>query len=131
DLRDAHLVNRGAAPESLLRDGDDCVLHRHVSVDVDRVHLDDRGAVHNDVVDDARAAPPGPVRLADEPWAPPPRDERLAPAESDTAHRRRAHASARSAKERDERRSVDRSRDEGTGRPRPEAIDEDPTTVVI
>ena len=132
DLRDAHLLDR-APPEMLLANRHDGVLDVGVLVDVDVGDVHDRRTIDDDVVDDARPTPAGPRRSADEVRSPPPRDQRLAPAQRDPADSRDADRdpNARSSEERDERRSIHGPDDHGPRRPRPGAAHEDPAAIVI
>ena len=116
-------------------DGHDCMRHAHVPVDADVVHAHDRLAVDHHVVHDARAIPAPPGRLAGRAPTPPPRHDRLAPAERNPAHCRPSRAadcaSARLVEESHQGRRIDRSRDQGARRPRPVPVDEAPAPVMI
>src|SRR5215831_17162178 len=131
-LRDPRVLDR-ASPELLLADCDHGVLDAGVLVDVDVRDVHDRRAVHHDVVDDARPAPARPRRPGDELRSPPPRHQRLAPAERDPADARDANrdADARTTEERDQRGSIDGPDDHGPRRPGPDAAHGDPAAVVI
>src|SRR5206468_754259 len=132
DIAHARLV-RAAPTERVFAHADDGVVNVDVAVDGDVLHVDDRGAVDDDVVDDARPAPAGPPRAADEARRAPPRNHRLAPAERDPADERRAdrHAHAGRTEERDEGGRVHGTHDDRARRPGPVAVDEDPTTMVV
>src|SRR5258706_235757 len=67
-----------AAPELVLAGGDHRVLHVHVLIHVDVVHIDDGIAVDDDVVDDAGATPAPPPRPTNEAAATPPGYHRFA-----------------------------------------------------
>ena len=118
-----------ALAEALGGNRHDGVGDGHVPEHGDVLYVRHRVPVDHDVVHDARSAPAAPPRPADETRAAPPRDHRLAPAERDPGQ---GQARGEWAAEEDhERRSVDRPHDEGTRRPPPGAIDEDPAAVVI
>src|SRR5207249_9069206 len=94
-------------------------------------HVDVRGPVDDDVVDDARSAPASPRRHADEAGTPPPRDHRLAPAERRPVERAtRGHHHA-APEEDNERRGVRGANDNGPRGPRPVVADKNPAAVVI
>src|SRR5262249_7114351 len=109
------------------------VLHADVLVDIDLVDVDDGRAVDDDVVDDPWPSPADPRRPSDEPGPPPPRHDRLTPPERDPALDRPVGADghARRPNKGNERRWVGRPPDDRTRRPCREAIDEDPTAIVI
>ena len=136
ELADLRLVDSPrpvlVLPEAVCRHTNHRVGHGHVPVHVDVRHVDGGRPGHDDVVDDARPTPAVPRGDADEPAAPPPGNDRFAPAERRPAERPNtdAHSHA-TAEEDDESRRVHRPDDEGTGGPRPIATNEDPATVMI
>src|SRR5205823_6835784 len=83
----------------------------------------------------ARAPPPAPPRRAGEADGPPPRHHRLAPAERHPAHYWAADADTDvrggPAEEGNECRRVDGPHNDGSRRPRPEAVHVDPAPVVV
>jgi hypothetical protein len=78
----------------------------------------------------SRPAPTAPPGRPKEAGTAPPRDEGLAPAKRRPANRA-PHADRYAAEEDDERRRVHGTRHDGSGRPGPEAADEDPPAMMV
>src|SRR5439155_682048 len=120
------------ATEAISRDPDHRVRHGDVPVHVDVGHVDVRGAIHDDVVDDAWPTPAAPRSDPDEARTTPPRNQRFAPGERRPAERPDAETNSHAAAEEDdEGRRVHGPDENRAGRPRPVAADEDPAAVVI
>jgi hypothetical protein len=84
DVAEARLVHAAPA-EIVFAHRDDRVANVHVPVHVNVLDVDDGRPVDDDVVHDARSAPPAPPRAAGESGTSPPWDDGLAPAERDPA----------------------------------------------
>ena len=120
------------ATEAISRDPDHRIPHGDVPVHVDVGHVDVRGAIHDDVVDDAWPTPAAPRSDPDEARTTPPRNQRFAPGERRPAERPDAETNSHAAAEEDdEGRRVHGPDEDRAGRPRPVAADEDPAAVVI